>query len=128
MRSRNDEGLGLIEVLVAMGIFVVAIVGTATMIVYAMRLQSQSTTLTNTRAVATRQIEELRVLHIDNPQRQVGGDLNANVANYFNTATAGFLIRWQIVVGPAGTKDITVRVIPTNPRFQPVEVRGMLWP
>ena len=128
MRTRNDEGLGLIEVLVAMGIFVVAIVGAATMIVYAMRLQSQSTNLTNTRAVATRQIEELRVLHIDNAQRTVGGSLTANVANHFSTATAGFLIRWEIVVGPAGTKDITVRVIPTNPRFQPVQVQGMLWP
>ena len=128
MRSRNDEGVGLIEVLVAMGIFVVAIVGAATMIVYAMRLQSQSTNLTNTRAVATRQIEELRVLHIDNAQRTVGGSLTADVANHFSTATAGFVIRWQIVVGPAGTKDITVRVIPTNPRFQPVQVQGMLWP
>jgi Tfp pilus assembly protein PilV len=127
MRSRNDEGLGLIEVLVAMGIFVVAILGAATMIVYAMRLQSQSMNLTNTRATATRQIEELRVLHIDNPQRTVGGSLTADVANHFVT-TPDFTIRWVIVVGPANTKDITVRVIPTNPRFQPVEVRGMLWP
>jgi Tfp pilus assembly protein PilV len=127
MRSRNDEGLGLIEVLVAMGIFVVAILGAATMIVYAMRLQSQSMNLTNTRATATRQIEELRVLHIDNPQRTVGGSLTADVANHFVT-TPDFTIRWVIVVGPANTKDITVRVIPTNPRFRPVEVRGMLWP
>lgn len=128
MRRRNDDGLGLIEVLVAMGIFVVAIVGASTMIVYAMRLQGQSTNLTNTRAVATRQIEELRVLHITNPQRAVGGSLTANVADHFTTATAGFVIRWQIVVGPAGTKDITVRVIPTNPRFRPIDVTGMLWP
>ena len=128
MRARNDEGLGLIEVLVAMGIFVVAILGAATMIVYAMRLQSQSTNLTNTRAMATRQIEEIRVMDISAAQRTVGGSLTANVANHFTTAMAGYTIRWLIVVGPAGTKDITVRVIPTNPRFRPVDVQGMLWP
>lgn len=127
MRSRNDEGLGLIEVMVAMAIFVVAILGAATMIVYAMRLQGQSTNMTNTRAVATRQIEELRVLHIDNAQRTVGGSLTANVANHFANLP-GYTMRWLIVVGPAGTKDITVRVIPTNPRFRPIDVQGMLWP
>ena len=127
MRTRNDEGIGLIEVLVAMAIFVTAILGAATMIVYAMRMQGQARNLTNTRNTATRQIEELRTMHISRPERQVGGSLTANVANHF-TVTAEFTTRWQIVVGPAGTKDITVRVIPTNVRFRPVEVRGMLWP
>lgn len=127
MRSRNDEGVGLVEVMVAMAIFVVAILGAATMIVYAMRLQGQSTNITNTRAVATRQIEELRVLHIDNAQRTVGGSLTADVASHFATIP-GYTMRWLIVVGPAGTKDITVRVIPTNPRFRPIDVQGMLWP
>ena len=127
MRSRNDEGLGLIEVMVAMAIFVVAILGAATMIVYAMRLQGQSTNMTNTRAVATRQIEQLRVLDISNAQRTVGGSLTADVANHFATIP-GYTMRWLIVVGPAGTKDITVRVIPTNPRFRPIDVQGMLWP
>jgi hypothetical protein len=49
-------------------------------------------------------IEELRALHIDNAQRTVG-EAHSGCRHF---ATIPDTMRWLIVVGPAGTKDITV--------------------
>ncbi len=123
---RDDAGIGLVEALVAVALTIACVVGAATMILYGSRMQSLSGNLTTVRALATERVEQLRLLPATSAQRQNGGSLTANVANYFDTTAAGFTRRWLVQNGPASTKDVTVVVVPANVNMRPYQVRVLL--
>ena len=91
-------------------VVVVGVVGAATLIFYAIGLQvlSRDSTMANT--LATAKIEELRMIDGSDPRLAIGGDLDSNVADHFDTPT-GFTRRWVVAAGPADTLDVTLRAI-----------------
>ena len=100
--------MSLIEVLIAMVVTIVGIVAVAMMILYGIGLQVQARDATMANALAKSKIEELSI-----SLPAVGGNLNSNVTGYSDTPT-GFTRRWVVAAGPAGTLDVTVRVIVEN--------------
>ncbi len=110
MKGQNSQrGTSLIEVLVAMVVTIVGVISVANMILYGIGLQVLARDTTMANALAKSKIEELSI-----SLPAVGGDLNSNVTGYSDTPT-GFTRRWGVVAGPAGTLDVTVRVIAENP-------------
>ena len=129
-KNRGQSGFTLVEMLVAMVIFVVGVLAVAMLILYGIRLQAFSREVTRANSFAKAKIEELRVT---TPQPVIGGDLNNNVAGYFDTRplppdTPNFTRRWVVVAAPAGTLDVTVAVVPRIPNMQlpTVQIRALL--
>ncbi len=110
MKGQNSQrGMSLIEVLIAMVVTVVGILAVANLIVYGIGLQVQARDATSANALAKSKIEELSI-----SLPTVGGNLDDNVTSYSDTPT-GFTRRWVVTAGPAGTLEVTVRVIAENP-------------
>ena len=124
---KQARGIGLIEALVAMGITSVVLTGASVLMLYGVRMQKLAGDRTSGRAVAMQQLERLRVLPPTAPGKQIGGNLAANVANYFSVATPGFTTRWVVAAGPAGTRNVTLVAVPATPSQPTVQVLGRLW-
>ena len=129
---RSDKGFTLVEVLVSLVVLSVGLLSVSGMIVYGVRQQSFSRDVTVMNSMARAKIERLRVTEPGNVERANGGDLNSNVADHFDTppGTTGFVRRWVLATGPAGTQDLTVAVISLNPRvgLPRVQIRALLAP
>lgn len=125
------EGFGLVESLVSMGIAATGLIAVAGLM--AVSANQMATTRDGGRAsaLAVSRLERLRMLPHNHAQRQVGGSLTANVATHseilIDAQARQFTVRWEIVAGPAGTRDIAVRVIPANAQSRVADVRGLLW-
>ena len=129
-KQRGQSGFTLVETLVAMVIFVVGVLAVAMLILYGIRLQAFSREVTRSNAFAKAKIEELRVT---TPRPVIGGDLNNNVAGYFDIRPLppdppNFTRRWVVAAGPAGTLDVTVAVVARIPNMQlpTVQIRAFL--
>jgi len=128
---RAREGFGLVESLVSMGIAATGLIAVAGLM--AVSANQMATTRDGGRAsaLAVSRLERLRVLPHNHAQRQLGGSLTANVATHseilLDPQARQFTVRWQVTNGPAGTREIAVRVIPANPQSPAADVRGLLW-
>ncbi len=113
----DDRGFTQVELLVSLIVFAVGIVGGVTLLGAGYRLQGQSRLETELTVLAEMKIEELRALAgTDLPDTTAlvpGGDLESNATGYRDTIDVEgriFNRRWLVVAGPAGTREITVRV------------------
>ena len=125
----SNRGFTLVEVLVAMVIFVFGMVAVATLMIEGTRLQSFSQNSTNGSALVKARIERLELLDDSDPERAVGGSLTADLADHFELPTgSAFVVRWTVAAGPAGTQDLTVAALPLDPNFRvaPVQIRILL--
>ena len=130
-KRRGQSGFTMVELLIAMVIFVVGVLAVSALILYGIRLQAFSRDATMANAVAKQKIEQLRVSPPGDPQRALGGDLDNNIADHFDIPQGtAFIRRWVVAPGPAGTQDVTVAVVPSNPnmRLPPVQIRVLLEP
>ncbi len=133
-KERNQSGFSLVELMVAMVVTVVGVMAVSLLILYGIRLQSFSRDATIANAFAKAKMEQLRVTDPAGPQRSLGGSLTANVANHFDTppGTILFIRRWVVAAGPAGTQDIIVTVVWSNPNSRdplpPIQIRALLEP
>jgi prepilin-type N-terminal cleavage/methylation domain-containing protein len=125
--SRRDDGFTLIEMLIATAITAVAIVGVAALVSYGVKLQSQSREGRIATALARTQLEQLQLLPRDARQRLLGGSLEADQPDHFDHPQDGFVCRWEIAPGPAGTQDVTVLVAPAGSvQFRRARLRSLL--
>ena len=122
-----QKGLSLLEVLISIGITSVGVTGVALMMAHSIDLQFLSEELTRADTLARAKLEELHLLASDAPELAVGGDLASDVTDHHDDPV-GFKRRWLVAEGPAGTLDVTVRVIPVDPTFggTAAEIRGLL--
>jgi Tfp pilus assembly protein PilV len=99
MRQKDQTGVTLIEVLIAMIVTVVGVVAVATLITYGIGLQVLSRDTSRANSLAKAKIEQLRIIPSSDPQLSLGGDLSSNVSDHFDTP-AGFVRRWVVAAGP----------------------------
>ena len=120
--TRSDErGFTLVEVIVAMLVCVVGLVGLAQMLAVTLRMQQLGRNSTSAVRLAQDKIDELSSVPFGQPSVACGGSLATNMTNYNDSVAAaagsvtGYTRRWQIVAGPDGDlniRQVTVRLIP----------------
>ena len=133
--ARDERGFTFVEALVAVGILAGGMVAVAQLLVISLQMHHLGRRTSEASVLATAKIEELMKLNFDTSAAiavtPVSPDaLTQNVANYFDTTTAGYTRRWKVAAGPAtNTRLITLRVVPPNldrNRFRTVEVTTIL--
>jgi len=109
----RERGFTLVEVLVALFLIGIGVLAAAPMFMYAMQGTAVGGDFGSTGAAAVDRMELLR--SEDWVDLEPGGDIDANVNDYFDASDPDVLVRWEIAVAPApappGTKTITVRAI-----------------
>ena len=125
-RLRARPGFGLIELMVAIIVLSVGMLGLASLMASALRRDRLTTSRSEVVSVAEAKFEELRsysALHSSDALRarlNVGGSLTANTTNYTDSLTAlngrDYYRRWTVANGTAvGTRRVTLRVTPKTP-------------
>lgn len=125
-QAGSERGTSLVEALVSCGVTAFGVLSVAVLFLYGIRLQAVSRDGSTSSQLAVAQLEQLRMLPPVAPQRQNGGSLTADVANYFTTV-GNFKVRWLVTDGPATTKDVIVVARPINAIARPAQIEGLLW-
>ena len=138
--SSNERGFTLAEVVVAMFVCVVGLMGMAQMLAVTLRMQQLGRNSASAVRMAQDKIDELSSMNfadaVLSPSVQCGGSLTANVTNYNDVPTVGgqaqpYRRRWLVQAGPDADpqlRQVTVRVIPdianrtTNAQYELVSV------
>jgi prepilin-type N-terminal cleavage/methylation domain-containing protein len=115
----QQRGFTLIELMIAIIVLVVGVLGLASTMASMTRYQDLSAAHADMTALADHKIEQLRVVATyrtaDTMQLRVGGDLATRTAPYTdNVVERGrtFIRTWVVTAGPGGTRNVTVRVAP----------------
>ncbi len=125
----SAAGFTLMELMVAMIILTVGLLGVASVLASITRRQIRTASRMEMTVLAESKLEELRAYSMlgasDTLQVTFGGSLTASVADHSDTQTSPSGVqynrRWLVAAGPAGARDVTVRI-------QPVERRGSMLP
>ena len=116
----DERGFTLIELIVAMLIIVVGVLGLAGVMVNVSARQTLATSRMELVALAEGKLEELRadamIMSADTAQLTVGGSTTLSVANHADTVAGPsgriYITRWQVAAAPAGCRHVTLRVVP----------------
>ncbi len=115
-RRHADAGFTLVEVMVAMMVFLVGSIAVAQLMAVTARMHLVSQNSTEATRLAHEKFDELTRLDFGaDPAMQITGadTLGGSVPNYFDSPTPGLVTRrWRVQAGPtATTRVVTVRVI-----------------
>lgn len=119
--SSNERGFTLAEVVVAMFVCVVGLMGMAQMLAVTLRMQQLGRNSTSAVRMAQDKIDELSAMNFGSAAAvQCGGSLSSNVTNYndipvINGQNQPYRRRWLVQAGPDADpqlRQVTVRVIP----------------
>ena len=122
-RSESEAGFTLIELMVAIVVIVIGVLGMASVTATSIRHQDTNAARTDMAALADNKFEDLRlfagavVRTADTMQLVPGGDLAASVANYNDAVTERgrtYTRRWIVTAGVGGTRSVTIRIIPPD--------------
>jgi len=104
-KLKKEDGYTLIEVLIALTIFAVGLLGVAAMQTSAIRMNSTAGKLTNLSTWGTDKIEELSALPYSDPLLDSAGNPHQEVTGYYT-------ISWTVIDDNpvTNTKNITVTV------------------
>ncbi len=126
---KKNQGFTVVEVLVAMAIFMTGMIAVSSLMVQGVQLQTFAADSSSANALVKARIEWLRAMSDSDPQRSLGGSLTSNDPDHFEIpAGSGLVIRWTVSNGPSGTQDVTVAAVPLDPYFRvaPVRNRGLM--
>ncbi len=125
-RKRSGRaGFSLVELIIALMMMTIGVVAAATLVAGVARTQRRATARTEMTEVGQSKIEELRAIASTQApgaavpvELVVGGSLTASQEDHADTVASGrgrrFVRRWVVDNGPAGTLDVTIRVVPLN--------------
>ena len=147
MKSTNDGGFTVVEVLIAIIILTVALVSMAELMAITLRMQMLGRNQTAAIRLAQDKIDELMTQNFNNaPTVAIGGSLTTNVANHFDQpvdsdgANLPYSRRWTVAAGPTdlnvtanAVRLLTVRITPIlsdRRSSTPVDVTTLIrcWP
>jgi len=110
-RGGDQRGTSLVEVLVALFLISIALLGASPMFVLATKQDAAGADMGRIGARATARMELLRTtpFHDLDP----GGSLVSDATGYFDASDPDVAVRWEIIDGggPTGTKTIAVRAV-----------------
>lgn len=117
-RTTGDQGFTLVEVLISMVVLTIGLVGIAALLAITTQMHIGARESARSTRLAQDKFDELMKLNFDSdPEVAVGGDLNADEADYFEQPMTGVTVRWVVADGPTDdTRVVTVRVL--NERAQ----------
>jgi Tfp pilus assembly protein PilV len=123
MKARR-EGWSLVETTVGMLVGTVALVALAGVMISTSHLHSLSLSRMELATVGETKLDQLRshaaLQTTDTTKLSVGGSLTSDVANHSELVTTArgrtYTVRWTVASGLNGTRDVTVRVLPTGAR------------
>ena len=112
-RLRRNEGFGLVEVIICTLILTTGLIAIAGLLAVTTQMQIGAREAARSTRLAQDKIDELMKLNFSSdPTVAVGGDLNANAANYSETPLEGITLRWAVAAGPtADLRVLTLRVV-----------------
>ncbi len=115
---RRQAGFSMVELMVALTIFSFGVLAVVALLGAGYRYEGQAQLDTQMTVIAEMKIEELRAVAgtklADTVALVPGGGLDSDVAGYWESVLLDgrdFTVRWQVVTGPAGTRQLTVRAI-----------------
>ncbi len=118
----RSSGFSLVELMVALVIFAFGVLAGVALLGSGYRWEGQAELETQITVAAEMKIEELKAVAgtnlPDTVQLVPGGNLESNESGYWDTADVDgriFTRRWRVQAGPAGTRQVTVRVLPLDP-------------
>ena len=116
---RGAGGFTLVEIVVALMIISVAVLGLATIMAGTSQRHERAVSHGDLTAAAESKFEDLRGAARTEPdpaELEEGGSLTSSLADHADSlrTTHGRWIRrrWKVEAGPAGTRAVTVRVVP----------------
>lgn len=117
-------GFTLVELMVAMVILTVGLIATASVMSGVARREVLSSSRIELMTIADNKFEELRAFattrSVDTLQLAIGGSLTVPTAFHADTVKIPggrqYARRWVVSAGPAGTRSVTVRAEPLEPR------------
>jgi prepilin-type N-terminal cleavage/methylation domain-containing protein len=115
----TESGFTLIELMLAIIVLVVGLVGMARTMAGMIRYQDLSAVHADMTALGDHKIEQLRVaatyMTADTMQLVVGGSLTVPTAQHVDTLVERgrtFIRLWQVQAGPGGARQVNLRVRP----------------
>jgi hypothetical protein len=123
MKGRR-AGWSLVETTVSMMVGTVALVALAGVMISNSYLHSLSLSRMELTSVGETTLDQLRshaaLQTTDTVKLSVGGSLTSNVAYHHQQITTvrsrQYTVRWTVASGVGGTRDVTVRILPSAPR------------
>jgi len=106
-KNNRNAGFSLLECVIALFIVAIGLLAVAALAAVATKGEVFAFNSTDATALASSKMEELKAGTLTN-----GGSLTSNATGYSDTPNWYFHRRWLISNGPAGTKEITVVVVP----------------
>jgi type IV pilus assembly protein PilV len=126
-RRQSEAGFTLIELMIAIVVVVIGVLGMSSVTATAIRHQDLSAARTDMATIADNKFEELRAIAgavartADTMQLVPGGSLTVATANYNDAVTERgrtYTRLWLVTAGVGGTRSVTIRITPpvTGPR------------
>jgi prepilin-type N-terminal cleavage/methylation domain-containing protein len=114
--ARTEAGFTLVEMMIAIIVLTVGLLGMASTMASMTRYQDLATVHADMTALGDHKIEQLRVLAIHDPaQLAPGGSITVPTAGYADSLVERgrmFIRLWAVAAGPAGTQQVSLRVRP----------------
>jgi prepilin-type N-terminal cleavage/methylation domain-containing protein len=118
--KRDRRGFSLPELMVAIMILTVGLLGLAATMASMMRYQDLASNRAEMAGLGDSKLEQLRgagsTRSTDTLQLAVGGSLTTSVSAHADTVTTLrgriYFRRWLVTAGPAGSRDVELRVAP----------------
>jgi prepilin-type N-terminal cleavage/methylation domain-containing protein len=103
--KRNNAGFSLLECIFAIVILTVGLLAVAALASVAVKRETFAYKTSETSTLAASKIEEIKAGTL-----VIGGSLTSDVTGYSDIPNFEYSRRWQIIDGPSGTKQVTVKV------------------
>ncbi len=116
----REDGMALMEVLIAVGILTVGLLGSAQLLVVTTQTHMLARETTDATRLTQAKVEQLMKANFGtDPSVQISGvspdPLEQNVTSYFDMPTLSYTRRWRVAAGPtATTRIVTIRLVPTQ--------------
>ncbi len=119
----KNKGFSLLECVVAIFIITIGLLAVAALSAVATKTESFAYSSTEVTTLASSKMEELKAGTLG-----TGGSLISNDTGFFDTPDFNYYRRWKISNDVAGTKKITVVVVPQNDKteFRPVSITTLV--
>ena len=118
--ARHDRGFTLVELMIAVVILTMGLLGLASGTATMTRYQAQSSARAEMTLLADSKVEQLRaaatVLTPDTVQLQIGGSVTTPTALHTDTLVGPsgrvYVRLWSVQAGPSATRDLRLRIQP----------------